>query len=70
MGFQTVPLNDLRQQRGSLFRPVSVQFYSVAPGAGISGDSGKRYAFSDARVQSGERLGRETAPGFGFFPLL
>jgi hypothetical protein len=59
MGFQTVPLYDPIQQRGSLLNPVRVEFYSVTAGAGISGDSGERYTFPDARIQSGERLARE-----------
>jgi hypothetical protein len=57
MGFKAVALDDLRQHWGGLFRAVSVQFYSVAPGAGIPSDGGKRYAFSNARVQSGKRIG-------------
>jgi hypothetical protein len=59
MGFQTVPLYDLGQQRGSLLSPVRIEFYSVTAGAGISGDSGESYTFPDARIQSRERLGRE-----------
>ena len=57
MGFKTVALNDLRQHWGGLLRAVSVQLNSVAPGAGIPGYGSKRYAFTDARVQSGERFG-------------
>jgi hypothetical protein len=57
MGFKAVALNDLRQHWGGSFRAVSVQLYSVAPGAGIPGNGGERYAFSNARVQSGKRLG-------------
>jgi hypothetical protein len=57
MGFKAVALNDPRQHWGGLFRAVSVQLYSVAPGAGIPGNGGKRDAFSNAWVQSGERLG-------------
>jgi len=53
MAFKAVALDDLRQPWGGLFRAVSVQLYSVAPGAGIPGNGGKRYAFSSARVQSG-----------------
>jgi len=59
MGFQTVPLYDPGQQRGSLLSPVRIEFNSIAAGGGISGDSGKRYTFPDARIQSGKRLGRE-----------
>jgi hypothetical protein len=57
MGLKAVALDDLRQRRGGLFCPVSVQFYTVTPGAGIPGNGGKRDAFSNAWVQSGERLG-------------
>jgi hypothetical protein len=57
MGFKAVALDDLRQHWTGLFRAVSVQLYSIASGAGIPGNGGKRYAFSNARVQSGKRLG-------------
>jgi len=57
MGFKAVALDDFRQHWGGLFRAVGVQLYSVAPRAGIPGDGGKRYAFSNARVQSGKWLG-------------
>jgi hypothetical protein len=57
MGFKAVALNDLRQHWGCLFRAVSIQLYSVAPGAGIPGNGGESYAFSNAWVQRGRRLG-------------
>jgi hypothetical protein len=57
MGFKAVALDDLRQHWGGLFRAVSVQLYSVASSGGIPGNGGKRYTFSNARVQSGKWLG-------------
>ena len=70
MGFKAVALDDLRQHWGGLFCAVSVQLYSVPPGAGIPGDGGKCDAFSKARVQSGKRIGRilhEISNSFRFF---
>ena len=56
MGFKAVTVNDLRQDWGSLLRAISIQFDAVPVGSGIPGNGGERYAFANARVQSGERL--------------